>query len=146
MVAFNATAFLPPHSLRFRSIADDLAWYRVEASERCIVHYDNPLTATEGVWVNPRVRVAYDEKGLERLRGMPLSGWRRPKFILKGEETVARLKKGKDREVGRRVEEWGGEEVARDCLDGTVQVLGMETSGEEVEQVLVGGEEEEKKV
>lgn len=144
MVALNAAAFLPPHSLRFRSIADDLAWYRVEGSERCIIHYDNPLTGTEGVWLNPRVRVAYDENGLKRLRDMPLSGWRRPKFILKGEENVARLKKGKDREVARRVMEWEGTEIARDCLVGSVQVLGMGVNGEEVEQVLVGGEEEKR--
>lgn len=61
-VAFDARPFQSsPHPLRFRSIPDSLAEYHVEASECCLVHYDNDLSsaATFGVWINPAVRVAY---------------------------------------------------------------------------------------
>lgn len=31
----------------------------MEASECCLVHYDNPFTSTAGVWINPAVRDGY---------------------------------------------------------------------------------------
>ncbi len=46
--------------LRFRGIPDSLAKYHLEASECCLIHTDNYLTASKGVWVNPNVRVAYN--------------------------------------------------------------------------------------
>lgn len=61
-VAFDAKPFQSgPRPLRFRSIPDSLAEYHVEASECCLVHYDNDLSsaAAFGVWINPTVRVAY---------------------------------------------------------------------------------------
>lgn len=45
--------------LQFRGIGNNLAAAQLEGSERCLLHADNPLSATKGVYVNPRVRVAY---------------------------------------------------------------------------------------
>ncbi|KAL8810987.1 MAG: hypothetical protein Q9200_002149 [Gallowayella weberi] len=59
-VAFDAKPFQDPDKpLRFRGIPDSLAQYHLEASECCTIHYDNPLTPSLGVWINPAVRVAY---------------------------------------------------------------------------------------
>ncbi|KAL8782092.1 MAG: hypothetical protein Q9213_005703 [Squamulea squamosa] len=60
IVAFDASPFQRPRKpLRFRGIPDTLAQYHVEASECCLIHYDNPLSADNGVYINPAVRVAY---------------------------------------------------------------------------------------
>ena len=56
---FYATASRPS-PLRFRGIPDSLAAYHLEGSECCIIHADNHLSASEGVWLNPNVRVGYD--------------------------------------------------------------------------------------
>jgi hypothetical protein len=45
--------------LRFRGIPDSLAATHLEASECCLIHADNMLSAKKGVWLNPRVRVGY---------------------------------------------------------------------------------------
>jgi hypothetical protein len=58
LVAFRAAPFYADPPLRFRSVPDDLAHRHIEASERCLVHADNPLSAAQGVWLNPRVHVA----------------------------------------------------------------------------------------
>lgn len=47
--------------LRFRAISDFLAQSHLEASECCLVHVDNPLSSAYGVWLNPNVRVGYNE-------------------------------------------------------------------------------------
>lgn len=60
LVAFDAQPFQSiPNPLQFRSIPDSLAAYHVEASECCLIHYDNPASAIAGVWINPTVRVGY---------------------------------------------------------------------------------------
>ena len=59
IVVFDATPFYGADSLEFRGIPDDLAQQHVEASECCLIHADNPLTPTQGVWLNPDVRVGY---------------------------------------------------------------------------------------
>jgi hypothetical protein len=48
-------------SLQFRGIPDSLATYHVEGSECCLIHTDNPLRATKGIWMNPNVRVTFNE-------------------------------------------------------------------------------------
>jgi hypothetical protein len=58
LVAFQSAPFYADPPLRFRSVSDDLAHRRVEASERCLIHADNPLSASQGVWLNSHVRVA----------------------------------------------------------------------------------------
>ncbi|KAL8704718.1 MAG: hypothetical protein Q9201_002142 [Fulgogasparrea decipioides] len=63
LVAFDAAPFQRQHdALKFRGLPDSLAQYHVEASECCLIHYDNPLSSTKGVYVNPAVRVAYSAK------------------------------------------------------------------------------------
>ena len=64
-VAFDAKPFY--RSVVFRSIPDSLAEFNFKASERCLIHADNPYDSTEdrlgrstpntGVWVNPNVRL-----------------------------------------------------------------------------------------
>jgi len=41
-------------------LPDTLALSHIEASECCLIHADNPLSAGKGVWVNPDVRVGYN--------------------------------------------------------------------------------------
>ncbi|KAI9813941.1 MAG: hypothetical protein M1832_006026 [Thelocarpon impressellum] len=62
IVVFDASPFygaISGERLQFRGISDSLATYHLEGSECCLIHYDNPLTRTKGVFVNPHVRVAY---------------------------------------------------------------------------------------
>ena len=59
-VAFDATPFYATTPLRFRGIPDSLASHHLEASECCLIHADNPLSRSRGVWLNPHVRVGYN--------------------------------------------------------------------------------------
>ncbi|KAI2396676.1 hypothetical protein LOZ67_005804 [Ophidiomyces ophidiicola] len=61
IIFFDATPFYNTPTLKFRGTADSLANYRLEGSECCLIHADNPLTPTKGVWLNPNVRVGYNE-------------------------------------------------------------------------------------
>lgn len=60
MVVFQANPFYEDPPLRFRGIADSLAAHHLEGSECCLIHADNKLSATRGVWLNPNVRVTYN--------------------------------------------------------------------------------------
>ncbi|PLB53605.1 putative polysaccharide export protein [Aspergillus steynii IBT 23096] len=73
MVVMPAHPFMAETPLRFRGIADHLAAARLEGSERCLLHADNPLSATRGVYVNPRVRVAYS--GTAYAAVQPVRNW-----------------------------------------------------------------------
>lgn len=55
-----ADPFVTPTKLRFRGIPDSLALQHLEGSECCLIHADNPLSKTLGVFLNPRVRVGYN--------------------------------------------------------------------------------------
>lgn len=46
--------------LKFRGLPDSLAQKHLKASECCLIHMDNKLSAEKGVYVNPNVRVAYN--------------------------------------------------------------------------------------
>lgn len=57
----DASPFYAPSStLRFRGTPDSLANFHLEGSECCLIHADNPLSASKGVWLNPNVRVGYN--------------------------------------------------------------------------------------
>ena len=71
IVAFDAVSFYAPDPLGFRGISDDLALQHVEASECCLVHADNPLTPTQGVWLNPDVRVGYSPEAYDAIHSSP---------------------------------------------------------------------------
>ena len=60
MVVFDAAPFYNKEHLAFRGISDDLAKSHLEGSECCLIHADNSLSASKGVWVNPQVRVVYN--------------------------------------------------------------------------------------
>jgi len=60
MMVFEASPFYGTKGLRFRGVDDSLAAFHVEGSECCLIHADNPLRETKGVFVNPSVRVSYN--------------------------------------------------------------------------------------
>lgn len=69
LVAFDAAPFQSnDYPLRFRSIPDSLAQYHVEASECCLIHYDNPSSSSRGVWINPAVRVGYSRAAYDAVQ------------------------------------------------------------------------------
>jgi hypothetical protein len=52
--------FLTQNPLRFRGISDSLSTSHLEGSECCLIHADNPLSATHGIFLNPLVKVGYN--------------------------------------------------------------------------------------
>lgn len=72
LVAFDVAPFQQREKpLSFRAIPDSLAQYHVEASECCVVHYDNPFSQTKGVFINPAVRVAYSTEAYRAIASSP---------------------------------------------------------------------------
>ncbi|KAI8205741.1 Alpha-1,3-mannosyltransferase CMT1 [Colletotrichum sp. SAR 10_77] len=67
MVVFDAAPFYD-EGLRFRGVEDSLAAMHLEGSECCLIHADNPLSREKGVWLNPNVRVGYNEKVFEQTK------------------------------------------------------------------------------
>ena len=66
MVLMDAAPFYNITSpLKFRGIPDSLAKTHVEGSECCLIHADNPLSSTKGVYLNPDVRVGYSGPAYE---------------------------------------------------------------------------------
>lgn len=56
----TAEPFTTYPRLKFRAVPDSLARFHVEGSECCLIHTDNPLSETMGVFINPKVRVGYN--------------------------------------------------------------------------------------
>ncbi|OHW95670.1 polysaccharide export protein [Colletotrichum incanum] len=140
IVAMPAAPFLVSQEkgwkrLEFRAVPDSLAEEKhLEASECCLIHVDNPLSKSLGVFVNPRVRVGYSPEAYEgthpKNRGESwLSVWR----IVIGtwEARIRRLvtsDRVKEWVVRKRVSEWeaegeGREEKGVECLINEGQVL-----------------------
>jgi hypothetical protein len=71
MVAFDAAPFYDTSDTRlaFRGISDELAREHLEGSECCLIHADNPMSSTKGVWLNPNVHVAYNGTSYESVVG-----------------------------------------------------------------------------
>ncbi|RDA96042.1 hypothetical protein CP533_5813 [Ophiocordyceps camponoti-saundersi (nom. inval.)] len=130
LVAMPAEPFVSSTRLRFRGISDSLAAYHLEGSECCLIHADNPLSKSLGVYINPRVRVGYNLAAYEAThRGAAwVSAWgifeglwlnrirRWTKFTL---DRVV---------VNRRVKRWeeeqaGNHELGKFCLINEMQVL-----------------------
>ncbi|KAI5300196.1 hypothetical protein KEM55_008890 [Ascosphaera atra] len=113
--------------LRFRAIPDSLAAYHVEGSECCLIHYDNPLTQSKGVWVNPAVRVGYEPIAYDSVRSYPstsesLFGWVRSMLA------AAMKLPWRNPKINRRVAQWeaekeGNYEPGVPCLTYEMQVL-----------------------
>lgn len=121
-VSFNPKPFLPPRALRFRGIPDILAVHHLEASECCLIHYDNPLSSDYGVFVNPQVRVGYRQPAYETAKSWPLTrdivfGWPIRMGISLGGSTRDNKK------ITAELSKWGGWEMGEDCLIDEMQVL-----------------------
>lgn len=52
--------FISNPPLRFRGLTDSLASSHLEASECCLIHADNPLSASKPILLNPLVKVGYN--------------------------------------------------------------------------------------
>ena len=68
-----ADPFTTEPPLGFRGISDSLARSYLEASECCLIHADNPLSYSKGVYLNPNVRVGYSEPAYTAVN--PLRNW-----------------------------------------------------------------------
>lgn len=130
-----APPFTLPSPLLFRGLPDSLAQSHLEASECCLVHADNPLSATHGVYVNPQVRVAYSRDAYDAAReaeaglsavGISARLWENR--IRRWSSTT----KIKGMMVGRRVGRWVSEgkgegkerkEIGGFCVINEMQVL-----------------------
>ncbi len=55
-----AAPFIAQDPLRFRGIPDSLGAHHLEGSECCLIHVDNPSSSTNGIFLNPNVRVGYN--------------------------------------------------------------------------------------
>lgn len=78
LVAMPTEPFTSSSKLRFRGIPDSLAEHHLEGCECCLIHADNPLTKTRGVYLNPHVRVGYNSaayKAVHPEQGAWVSTW-----------------------------------------------------------------------
>ncbi|EXJ93027.1 hypothetical protein A1O3_01583 [Capronia epimyces CBS 606.96] len=136
MVSMDAGPFygstgMTTSSLQFRGIADSLAQTHLEASECCLIHQDNPISAIKGVWLNPNVRVGYNKPAYDLVNSathrMSLLGYLRASWEnrLRRWFTSDWLKKWV---VRKRLQSWEHTGVDRsergvDCLINEMQVL-----------------------
>ena len=118
-------------NLAFRGIPDSLARQHVEGSECCLIHADNPLSHSKGVWVNPQVRVGYSGPAYDAVN--PTYPWLSNLDILRGSWqnrfsrwfTTTWLK---NRIVSWRLSKWKNQDLAHNesgtfCLINEMQVL-----------------------
>lgn len=121
--------------LRFRAIPDTLAQKHLEGSECCLIHADNPLSRTHGIYLNPNVLVSYNSTVYDKLHSpdaimSPFTIWRNVwwnRLLRWG--TVVWLK---EEMVRSRVRSWISEgrvrgeerrEVGEVCVINEMQVL-----------------------
>lgn len=134
MVVMDAEPFYDVESpLAFRGISDSLADSHLEGSECCLVHADNPLSRTHGVWINPSVRVGYNPLAYAAVNPTGAEAWVDTLGIVYG-SWVNRFKRWftttylKEMAVKRRVAAWeksaeGNRESGPFCLINEMQVL-----------------------
>jgi len=112
-------------------VPDSLAKYHLEGSECCLVHADNPLTPSHGVWLNPLVRVGYNRGAYEAVHASepwPAVGsafWGNWRNRVARWVTTTRFKKDA---VEKRLEQWASQdksrfEMGKLCLINEMQVL-----------------------
>ncbi|WEW60188.1 hypothetical protein PRK78_005673 [Emydomyces testavorans] len=136
IVAFDAAPFYQSPSLKFRGISDSLAKRHLEGSECCLIHADNFLTTTKGVWLNPNVRVGYNEPAYKAVHPRSSATWPSmgEKFWGLWRNRAARLtnwprRMVEDVVVRWRVRGWSAESRFEDaengvhCLINEMQVL-----------------------
>ncbi|KAJ5104802.1 hypothetical protein NUU61_002149 [Penicillium alfredii] len=109
IVAMPTAPFLASPPLRFRGIPDTLATSHLEGSECCLIHADSPLSAPQGVYLNPLVRVGYNGAAYDAVH--PTRNWLSARRILQG-LWINRLRRWtttvwfKERTVRNRVARW----------------------------------------
>lgn len=78
IVAMDAMPFYSSakeRGLVFRGIPDSLAEHHLEGSECCLIHADNPYSWKKGVWLNPNVRVGYNQPAYDSVHGSGSGPW-----------------------------------------------------------------------
>ena len=80
-VAMDAQPFYDEPPLKFRGVPDSLALYHLEGSECCLIHADNPLSPSKGVWLNPNVRVGYNPTAYHVVNAFSNMSW--PPFYMR---------------------------------------------------------------
>ena len=134
MVAMDAAPFYAEeHPLAFRGVSDSLSLTHVEGSECCLIHADNPLSRTHGVWVNPNVRVGYNGSAYETVNPAGGRSWLSVWDIVVGiwQNRLLRWSRWlwsrdgiiESRLAGWRGENPGEEEYGENCLVSEMQVL-----------------------
>ncbi|KAL1301582.1 hypothetical protein AAFC00_005815 [Neodothiora populina] len=134
MVVMDAAPFYDSKNpLRFRGVPDSLAKSHVEGSECCLIYADNPLAKESGIWVNPRVRVGYNDAAYRRMSPLLYNDWL-SSFRIFSKLWENRLRRWftstwfKEREMRRRVEAWSSGAAGRVergvyCLVNEMQVV-----------------------
>ncbi|KYK58596.1 polysaccharide export protein [Drechmeria coniospora] len=132
IVVMPAEPFVSSTSLRFRGVPDSLALHHLEASECCLIHADNPLSKTLGVYLNPRVRVGYNLAAYEATHPGDGDAWVSMWQIWRG-LWVNRIKRWtvftlEGFVVRSRVGRWeaeasGNKEAGEFCLINEMQIL-----------------------
>jgi len=127
----SAEPFISWPYLRFRGITDSLAISHLEGSECCLIHADNPLSSSKGVYLNPNVRVGYNTPAYDAVH--PTSNWISLSQIFWAlwENRLRRWTTTplfKEWVVQRRVRRWEAQdkhnqEPGRFCLINEMQVL-----------------------
>ncbi|KZF20907.1 glycosyltransferase family 69 protein [Xylona heveae TC161] len=134
IVAMDARPFIdldPP--LQFRGIPDSLARAHLEGSECCLIHADNGLSSSAGVWLNPNVRVGYRRAAYDAVHPLNGEAWVSAWQVFTGlwQNRIRRwttTTRFKSWTVGRRVKEWeklhpDEQEPGEFCLINEMQVL-----------------------
>lgn len=131
MVFMPAAAFAGEKAIAFRGVDDTFAESHVEGSECCLVHTDNPASATKGVYLNPNVRVGYNGQAYKLVH--PSGSWITYFDILTGlwKNRLVRWFTTpwfKELVIRRRQHSWekqhpGREEPGTACLINEMQVL-----------------------
>lgn len=128
MVAMDPEPFYATPPLSFRGVPDSLADFHLEGSECCLIHADNPLSQTKGVYINPNVRVGYSWVAYETVNSF--LNWPSPFDRIVGiwksrlATIPAMLRYASERmTVRKRVSRWGADEPGEFCLVNEMQVL-----------------------
>jgi len=130
LVAMPIEPFVASSPLRFRGIPDSLATSHVEASECCLIHADNPLSETKGVFLNPNVKVGYNGPAFDAVNSpeavmSPFDIW-----VAVWKNRVLRLFTNpifKEHVVRQRLWKWSSETKQQEsgdfCLINEMQIL-----------------------
>jgi|SRR5690242_4994617 len=125
-----AKPFLGDNAIRFRGTNDSLAKHHLEGSECCLIHADNPLSATKGIFLNPAVQVGYNMTAYNAVHSSYAAMSPVRTFAQIWQNRLLRWLTTpwfKERVVRSRVAKWTeethGEERGEHCLINEMQVI-----------------------